>query len=101
MDKPCQQHAKELQDLKAKNELQDTHASYTMEKLDKIEKNQEKGFQEIKDLIEAMDDKYASKNVERIVYGIVILLALSAFYFIMDAVRSPALVIHSPYLYIT
>lgn len=85
MDKLCEQHHEQINKLIAKNELQDTHFAYMKNNQDQILK-QLKGIRED---IGNLDKKYASKNVEKIVYGIVILFALSAVYFIMDTVGLP------------
>lgn len=85
MDKLCEQHHEEINKLISKNELQDTHFAYMKKNQDEILKQ----LKAIRSDISELDQKYASKNVEKIVYGIVILFALSAVYFIMDTVGLP------------
>jgi hypothetical protein len=59
------------------------------QKLEGVEKTQEKILEKINNLDTKLDKKYAGKWTEKAVVGFIVAMAVSALYFILEAVGLP------------
>jgi len=74
-----------------KNHCAEEHTNIMLmnQKLDNVERTQQEILSKLDTMDEKMDARYAAKWVQYVVQGLIILLALSALYLILDGAGLP------------